>query len=407
MMAKARRDRGSGSLFQRASDGLWMGYVTLPPDPITGRSRRKMVSAKKKTDAAAKLTVIRRELEKHGDLPTANLKVAAWAETWLKRVQVKPKTLASYRSNVQRFILPSLGKVALSNVSAAHVRRMMDGITAAGLSPTTAAQAHRVLRKMLADAAAEDLVTVNVAQKVKPPRPAHVKRDMLTPEQAVAVLEAEPDLMWRTRWAIALFNGARQGEVLGIRPDVVDVSTGLVELAWQVQRLGWRHGCGGACGRKRGAECPQRTTDVGAHEEAEQVRGGLWVVRPKSSTSWRRIMLMPQDRLAVATLMRDRPGAFVFHEGGQAVDPRRDHARWKEALERAGVPPVALHSARNSAATLLAAAGVDEQTRMLMLGHSSVTMTRHYTRVDVDGLARAMAAVTAIAGRPEAPQLAP
>ena len=89
------------------------------------------------------------------------------------------------------------------------------------------------------------------------------------------------------------------------------------------------------------------------------------------------------------------------------MDPRRDHARWKAALERAGVPPVALHSARNSAATLLAAAGVDEQTRMLMLGHSSVTMTRHYTRVDVDGLARAMAAVTAIAGRPEVPQLEP
>ena len=404
-MAK-RRANDEGALYQRA-DGMWIGALTLPPDPTTGKRRRKTVSAKKKVDARRKLDEIRARLKESGDLPTANLRTEAWARTWLERLDVKPRTAESYRSNVERFILPTLGKVPLANMSVAHIRRMLDSITERGLSPTTALQAHRVLRKMLADAHAEGLVATNVAMRVKAPRAARTERSMLTLEQAHAVLAAEPDPMWRVRWAIALFNGARQGEVLGIRPEAIDTTTGLVELAWQVQRLQWLHGCGGQCGRKRGAECPARRVDVKAHEEAEQIRGGLWKIRPKSSTSWRRIMLMPEDREAVVELMEDRPGDFLFNDDGRAVDPRVDYGRWKDALERAGVPPVTLHSARNSAATLLWEAGVDEQMRMMILGHSSAVMTRHYTRVDVAAMQRAMEMVAKVAGRSKVPQLEP
>lgn len=395
----ARRDRGTGSLFQRASDGLWMAYLELPPDPKTGKRRRKVVSSKRKQTAAQKLAALRRELEARGNLPTENTKVSEWANAWLERLDVKPRTTEAYRSNLDRLILPAIGRVPLAKLTAGHVRQMLADITDRGLSPTTALGAHRVLRKMLADAVREDVVPTNVAAKITPPRAAHVERSMLTLEQANAVLAHEPDPMWRLRWAIALFNGARQGEVLGIRPEHVDPKTGLIELAWQVQRLTWDHGCGGTCGSARGGNCPQRTMNIKPNIEARQVEGGIWMTRPKTMTSWRRIMLMPEDRALLAQVMVDSPGEFLFHENGHVINPRDDWARWKQALERAGAPDVTLHSARNSAATLLREAGVDEQMRMAILGHTSAAMTRHYTRVEVESIQKAMEMVAQIAGR--------
>ena len=67
-----------------------------------------------------------------------------------------------------------------------------------------------------------------------------------------------------------------------------------MELAWEVRRVTWAHGCGpqapgGAwpCGRTRGADCPSRYAPVPAHLEAERVHGGLWLLRPKTAGSHR------------------------------------------------------------------------------------------------------------------------
>ena len=60
------------------------------------------------------------------------------------------------------------------------------------------------------------------------------------------------------------------------------------------------------------------------------------------------------------------------------------------------MPDVPLHSARHTCATLLADLGVDEQTRMQILGHSSATVTRGYTHVTSSAAARGIGALGAL-----------
>ena len=49
-----RRGNGEGAVYQRASDGRWLGAVVVGYDP-EGRPRRKTVSARTRSEAVAKL----------------------------------------------------------------------------------------------------------------------------------------------------------------------------------------------------------------------------------------------------------------------------------------------------------------------------------------------------------------
>jgi predicted GIY-YIG superfamily endonuclease len=50
--SKPRREKGSGALYQRTSDGRWIGAITV-------RGKRKAVSARTREDAQAKLAALR------------------------------------------------------------------------------------------------------------------------------------------------------------------------------------------------------------------------------------------------------------------------------------------------------------------------------------------------------------
>src|SRR5690625_1598268 len=119
-MAKtARRDSGTGSLYRRSVDGLWIGYVTLPNDPVTGKRRRKVVSAKTQAAANAKLRKLRAELDKAGDLPTSSPTLERWLATWLDRIaapRLKPRTLATYRGYIEQYIVPTIGRHRLERL---------------------------------------------------------------------------------------------------------------------------------------------------------------------------------------------------------------------------------------------------------------------------------------------------
>ena len=100
----------------------------------------------------------------------------------------------------------------------------------------------------------------------------------------------------------------------------------------------------------------QQKTCRNRHQNRQTSHGGLWLLRPKTVGSQRRVAL-PQvlaDSLA-EHLEAVRPARFVFEsQPGVPIDPRRDHEDWKTALKEEGLPPMRLHSARHTAATLLA-----------------------------------------------------
>lgn len=384
----SRRQRGEGGLYKRA-DGMWIGVVDLGYGP-DGRRRRKPVSSKVYKTAQRKLTELKAEVGRTGrDVPTASMTVAKWCAQWLVNSRVKPTTATVNRTTVNQYIVPAIGKRRLDRLAPQHVRELHAYVEAKGLSPLTVHRAHRTLVKILKDAMTEGLVSRNVAGLVTAPDKGSVEQIILDAEQAKTLLRSRQDDRLLARWAASLLLGARQGEVLGMEWGRVDLDTGTLDLSWQLQRLPYRHGCGGTCSVTRAGSCPMAELDVRRGFEHRLLDGGLALTRPKSAKSTR-LLPIPMPLVGFLILHRTaqanepNPHGLVFtRPDGRPLDPSLDNAAWHAALDAAGLPSIKLHSARHSTATLLMELGVDAKVISAILGHSTVAVTQAYQHVDL------------------------
>lgn len=421
--------------YQRKSDGRWCYAIELPAP--SGERRRKVITLSLKQSAGKTEKQIaeilgregrrlRNELAVHGDLPTTGQTLEQWLNVWFESIALKkiaPKTAATYRYLLERYIIPTIGHERLDRLTVAHVRRVETAILDRGLSSTTAAQAHRILSVALKYARREGRIPENVASLTDAPRKAKPRLAVLTAGEGRQVLDTVRHDRLGSRWAAALFTGARQGELLGLELD--RISGGMLDLSWQLQRVPWEHGCKAPCGSKRGSDCPDRTITHPAGWEHRYLTGGLWLCRPKSLAGTRIVPIVPElaetlERRFLALASEPNPFGLMWTSepkptaagpqlDGSPIDPSRDSKAWHAVLKRAGVTDVRLHDARHTTASMLLRAGVPEAGIMKLLGHNSHAVTRGYQNVDaqqlMDWMKRAAAEMTPVDAVPQLEQL--
>ncbi|PPG34498.1 site-specific integrase [Rathayibacter sp. AY2B9] len=404
-MPKSTRGKGEGALFKDAR-GYWTATVELPQRD--GKRRRKTVRARDKEAAKRLLIALHKDLMDNGDLSTTDQTVKQWFEYWFKNIvqpEVRPKTAEGYRTITYNHVIPTIGNIRLSKVSARSLRAVTDRmVNEAGLSPTYALQAHRVMSVALEAAVREKRIPANPAKSMNAPRKALKTLDVLTLQEGVdAIRTFQQDPAYGARWATALLTGARRGEVLGLEIDRVGES---LDLSWQLQRMLFEHGCATkddgkhSCRWTRGAECPERKITVPADYEYRSIGGGLYLTRPKSRSGWRIIPLVDPLRTILRQHLETNPpvGGLVFTRGGKPVDPDYDSKLWGKWMDD-HMPgrDVKLHGLRHSTADLLYLAGVPEDLITEILGHSTRAMSRAYKSKGNDlRLRQAMASMSAM-----------
>lgn len=396
----ARRASGEGGIFQRKSDGMWVGSIELGYDE-NGKRRQKRVYAKDYGALVDKLDELKADA-KDGLSINRTMTVAAWIEYWLPNVhkeKIRPTTYAGYVHTINN-IKRAVGKTKLIELQPADVRRMAVTL---GKGTRRAQKAHVVLHRALNDAIAEGLIRRNVAAVVDAPDYVPKARPTFTVVEVHKILTTALETrnhMEATRWMYAFLSGTRPGEALGAEWDRLknlDTPNGAVmDVSWQLQNLTKSHGCGDKadgvwpCGRKNGWRCPDWKWDFPVKFENRPLHDSLVLTRPKSNAGERWVPIIEPLRQALVTL-RDmdkgpNPHGLVFHRAdGSPVTTKDDNDAFRSLLKDAGIDEkraLVLYSARHTAATTLRAAGTDEHTRMEILGHNSPEVTRIYAHAD-------------------------
>ena len=369
------RGKNEGSIYKQA-DGLWACSITLPTR-IDGKRRRKVIRSKDKATVVRKLRDLNKQLAQHGDLPTGSMTLEKWITKWRDEIapqSIRPKTLAGYRTVIDGHIIPELGKVRLEGLTAEHVRRLhkriqtmpkdpaLRGVTPLPegtelLSSTYALLAHNVLSAALKAAHREGRIPVNPCEMVDKPRKRVTEQKALDVDQAIRMLAYCATIPNGPLWATYLLTGARRGEILGLEADRV---TDELDLSWQLQRI---------------TDISKAPSDY----EYRPLGSTLYLTRPKSSSGWRIVPLVPPLRDILKLAVAGRTEGLVFTENGKPWDPDRATKQWKAALAEAGLPSgVVLHGLRHTAVDLMYEAGVPEAVIMEIVGHSSRTVTRGY-----------------------------
>ncbi|MGK3957846.1 tyrosine-type recombinase/integrase [Arthrobacter sp. R4] len=392
------RGKGEGSIYKRSTDGMWCTSIELPPG-LDGKRRRKVVCRKDKAAVVTELRKIQAELAKRGNLETNSVTLEKWASHWLDRIapkDIKPRTLAGYRTVIDGYVIPVLGKKTLGKISAQDVRRLHDVMAATPkdpklrekkpedlpegtvmLSSTYVLLAHNALSVMLGSAMREGKIPANPCDLVNRPRKRVTEQQALTLQQSMDLLlflGGREDL---ALWATYLLTGARRGEIIGLEADRV---TDVLDLSWQLQRI-------------------TNIKDVPDDFEYRQVKSTLYLTRPKSSSGWRIIPLVEPLKSILALHMQDpHEDGLVFHEDGRPWDPDRVTKAWKQLMRDANLPEdVVLHGARHTTVDLLYAAKVPEDLIQQIVGHSTRAMTRLYkTRMDTTRAREGMESLSAL-----------
>lgn len=371
------RGKGEGSLF-KAADGLWTVRIELPRAP-DGKRRQKVIRRKDKKAAMAEMAKIRKELDKLGDLPTSSLTLERWLRRWIDDIlpgeKIRPSSIAAYRSTVDGWLIPILGRHKIDTLTADHVRGMFKAIQSTPKSAKlrgqkdlpegtvmvgadTAIKAHAVLSSALKTAMREGKATRNVCEMVDPPRKAKVAQGSLTAQQARTLLQHLATRKDCALWSTYLLTGARRGEILGLEAERV---TDVLDLSWQLQRI----------------------TDIStasADYERRHLQGNLYLTRPKSRSGARFVPLVDPLKSILALHMQGQTAGLVFtREDGSPWDPDSATDAWAKLLKDAGMPSnVVLHGARHTAVEMMDAAGVDWDTIKDIVGHSTVKMSLEY-----------------------------
>ena len=373
-----RRGNREGSIYQRSSDGRWLGVACVGVRP-SGRPIRRTVSATTRAEVVRKLKVLHREIDDGlvtaERSPTLAVLLERWFEDVLAR-EIARSTLDNYRSIATHHLIPAFGKKRVDQLTVADVDQMLAAKINQGLSPSTVHRMRAVLSQCIDQGIRWGVTPRNVARLSRSPKLVRAEGRTLSPDQAKALLASLVGHHNQALYTLMLSTGLRRGEALGLRWDDVDLEGGIIRIRRSLKREGGRLVTTDTKTLKsrRAVNLPTPVIDLlAAQRDAQENQrvnlGAAWV-----------------------------PSGFVFTTSiGTPIDPRNLYRDFQKVCERAGLPHWHPHELRHSAASLMLASGVSLQVVSQVLGHSSIRMTAdvygHILDPERERAARAMTEV--------------
>lgn len=381
---KAKRTKavpnGAGSIRKNDARNRWEARIVVGFHD-DGRPIRKMAVAATYDEAVAAMAALRERWETAGGAATelphsvsagSSITLGAFLDEWLDGLPdsaLSPVTAHQYRTMVDAYIRPHLGRRPLDKLTVRDVEKWLRHLrdhgrtkTGTGVSQNTRRQARNVLSAALAKAVKLDLVGRNVARLADAPEGGEVKSGRtMTPDEVRRFLDAVEDHELGALYTLLTLTGMRRGEALGLGWDDLDL------------------------------DGPRPTLRV--RRSLKRAGGDLFLGDPKTEQS-ARLVRLPERAVAALRAHRSRQAerrAVVGEDWGGAdwgaadlvftdavgfpVLPDRVYREMVRISEAAGLGKWTPHELRHTAASLMIAGQVPTIVVSKILGHASVRTT--------------------------------
>ena len=365
-----KKANGEGTAYKRP-DGRWAGQVYI--NQSDGRRVRRTLYGWTRKEVEKKLTELLDRSETGAPIPPVSLTVEAYLNEWLSQivaVRVRGNTLAAYRYNADRYLIPDLGRKKLLQLTARELRLYFDGLRQRGVGARTVKYVHSTLRAALEDAMREEILEKNVAKLVRVPGPVKVEREPLSVDEVRSFLKASRDDRLYAMFVVFAVLGMRRSEVLGLRWEDVDLEQGFLQVRRGLQRI----------------DGELRVLPTKTARSRRTIPLPAFVVRVLRTHQ----AAQDDERRQLAGRWPDH--GYVFTTPiGTPIDPRNCTRVVQAACKKAGVRVLRLHDFRHGCVSVLLNLGVPPRTAMEVVGHSTIEMTMNvYGHVTLDSKREAL-----------------
>lgn len=371
--------RGSIQKSHGAHGAAYRVRVEYPPDAITGKRKQRSQTFTTRRAAETALAKWVADIERGTAVDTTKQTVAEFLTHWLETVavhRVRATTYEDYAATIANHIIPAIGSIPVQRLTAANVHDFYAAKLASGCGARTVQLCHLRLSQALAQGVKWGTLARNVCDLIDAPKVTTKPGKTWTPDEARRFLAVAETDGYAPLWLLALTTGARQGELLGLRWQDVDIAKGTMRVT---QSLAILHG-------KPIIQAPKSRAAVRTiHVPAEAIAA---LKRHKARQN--------AERLAAGYAWSDHDLVFATPMGNP-IHPSNVLRNYAKLQRRVDVPRIRFHDLRHTHATWLIADGQPITTVAERLGHakSSITLDvyAHAVASTRDGAALAVSAL--------------
>ena len=269
------------------------------------------------------------------------------AKDWLayKKPNLRASTWSVYEGHTRNHF-QDLDNLKINRITIAKIEKYIADRQKQEINISTLRKVLVTLGQIMAYAVRHRYISFNpVRDAERPNGQGNTKKkkiSILTPSKINSLLDAESDLKYKALFRLAIFSGARQGELLGLKWSDVDWENSQIHIQRTFNNQAWY--------------------DV------------------KTETSNRKIDLGPAMITAIKKWKLACPICkldLVFpNEAGKPINHNNLVKRYFEpALKKAGIEKVRFHDLRHTYASLLIEQGENIKYIQSQLGHSNPTVT--------------------------------
>ena len=154
-----------------------------------------------------------------------------------KKRFVKPTTYINYTVKVKNHIKPAIGHYKIKALRQDIIQKFVNSLSDKGLAPSTVIDTFKLLNNALDTAVDDGLIVRNVANRVKLPKTAKPKINVLTVEQQNDFVEQAKSTYMGVLYIFDLCTGMRLGELLGLKWSDIDFDKKQLQIVRIIRKV--------------------------------------------------------------------------------------------------------------------------------------------------------------------------